>query len=267
MQHYAIPASAMDAGDPVPSTVLPFRMPSEKRKKISRPPNAFMLFRSWLIRHGKLPPEVEKRQQNISKIAGKAWRLLDETTKNGWRDEALKLLQDHERSYPNYKFEPSPKNCRTGLEKIQKIANDSEDDTARRLKALTDFYAHDHRTAGSRRPRRERTSPYKFPVTESSPQRLARGSKAPRLASGSQAESPSMPSLINFDSPSVQSLSPLPLHAQPRGFARGMPRQPVPYMFLPPGLPNHPHQAREQEDGVRVFSSSRSTRNELTEFV
>ncbi|KAF9780027.1 hypothetical protein BJ322DRAFT_1023923 [Thelephora terrestris] len=252
MQHYAIPPLAMDAADLVSSPVPPFRLPDGKRKKIPRPPNAFMLFRSWLIRHGKLPPEVERRQQHISKIAGKAWRLLDESTKDGWRDQALKLVQEHERKYPNNKHEPSPKNHRTGLEKIQRVAKDSKDDTARRLKALTDFYAHDHRAAGPRRPRRERTSPYKFPVTEQSTQRPARGSQALQLASGS----PTMPPLINFDSPSVQSPSPSPRRAQPHGFAQEMPRQPLPYRFLPPGIPNHPHQARHLDDGTIVFSES-----------
>ena len=271
MRHYTIPASAMDAQDSVPTLAFPFRTPNDKQKKISRPPNAFMLFRSWLIHDGKLPPEIGRRQQNISKIAGKAWKLLDEASKDGWREEALRRLHDHEKNYPNYKFEPSPKNCRTGLEKIRKAVDGSDDDTARLLKALSEVCAKDHRavnTAASRCPRRERASPYKFPTTERIPQGPVGGYKAPQLIAGSQLGSPPM-SLLTFDSPSpssVQSLSPLPLRAQPHAFAQGMAQQPLPYMFLPPGLPNHFEQAYQREDGVRLFVIPRSARGKLTEF-
>jgi len=267
MQHYTIPASAMDAQDSVPTLASPFRTPDGKRKKIPRPPNAFMLFRSWLIHDGKLPPEIGSRQQHISKIAGKAWKLLDEPSKNEWRKEALRRLQDHEKDYPNYKFEPSPKNCRTGLEKIRTAVAGSDDDTVRQLKALTDAYAKDHQIAASRCPRRERASPYKLPTTERAPQRPVRGYRAPQLIAGSQLGSPSM-SLITFDSPSpssVQSLSSLPLRAQQHAFAQGMAQQPLPYMFLPPGFPSHFEQAYQREDGVRFFAIPRSICSKLTE--
>jgi len=270
MQHYTIPASAIDDEDSIPTLASPFRTPSDKRRKIPRPPNAFMLFRSWLIKDGKLPPEVERRQQNISKIAGKAWRLLDESSKDGWRTEAFRRLQDHERNYPGYKFDPSPKNYRTGLEKIRKAVGGSNDDTARRLKALSDVYAKDHRAVNlstPQRPRRQRASPYKFPSTDRTPQRPARGYKTPQLIPGSQLGSPSMSSLITFDSPSpspAQSLSPLPFHTQPHALAQGMAQQPLPYMFLPPGLPSHFQQAYRQEDGVCISAIPRSADSKLT---
>ena len=271
MQNYTIPASAMEVQDPVPTPASPPRTPNDKQKKVPRPPNAFMLFRSWLIRDGKLPPELGRRQQNISRIAGKAWNLLDESSKNGWRTEAVHRLHDHERKHPHYKFEPSPKSRRTGIDKIRKAADNSDDDTTRRLKALSDVYARDPRATNlpaSRRPR-QRTSPYKFPVRESTPQTPAQGHKSPQLVTGSQLGSPSTSSSSTFDSPtssSAQSLSPLLLHAQPHPFPQGMPQQPFPYMFLPPGLPNHFEQAHQQENGVRLFAILRSTCGELTGF-
>ncbi|KAF9651228.1 hypothetical protein BDM02DRAFT_3091705, partial [Thelephora ganbajun] len=95
----------MDTQDSVPTLTFPCRTPNEERK-IVRPPNAFMLFRSWLIRDGKLPPEIGRRQQNISKVAGKAWRLLDEHSKKKWNKEASRRLEDHQRSCPDHKFAP-----------------------------------------------------------------------------------------------------------------------------------------------------------------
>lgn len=270
MQHYTIPTSAMDAQDPILSPSSPSRTLGDTPKKIPRPPNAFMLFRSWLIRDGKLPSEIGRRQQNISRIAGKAWNLLDEPSKNGWRKEAIRLLRDHERKYPGYKFELSAKSRRTGLEKIRKAADSSYDDTTRRLKALSDVYGKDHRAVNftaAQRPR-QRASPYKFPVKERTPQKLVWGSQTPQLVTGSQLGSPSMASLITFDSPSpspVRPLSPLPLHTQPRAFPQGMPQQPFPYTFLPPGLPNHFEQARRQENGVCPLAIPRPTCSKLTQ--
>ena len=263
MQFYTIPASAMDVPDPTPAPTSPPRTPGNKPKKEPRPPNAFMLFRSWLIREGKLPAELGRRQQNISRIAGKAWNMLDEINKDGWRMEAVRLLREHEREHPNYKFEPSPKSRRTGLGKIKKAADSSDDDTARRLKALSDVYARDPKATKkptSRRPR-QRTSPYKFPVKESTPQTPVRGHNTPQLVTGSQHGSPSTSALITFDSSptssSPQSLSPLSLHTQPHAFPQGVPQQPFQYAFLPPGLPNHFEQAHQQEDGVRHFAIPR----------
>ena len=273
MQHYTIPASAMDAQD-IPTPASPSRMPNGKQKKIPRPPNAFMIFRSWLIRGGKLPPGVEKHQQNVSKIAGKAWNLLDEASKDVWREIASERLEDHKKNSPGYKFDTSSETCRTGLEKIRKAVKDSDDDTARRLKALSDVYARDHRAVGStasQRSRRGRTSPYRLPTAPRTPQKSARGFKTPQLMTGSQLAPPSASSLslINFDSlspSSVQSLSPLPLHTQLDAFTREMAQQPLPYTFLPPGLPGRFEQAHQQQNEVCSFAISRSTCSKLTEF-
>ena len=274
-QHHAIPDPAMDAQDSVPTPAFLCRASDDKRKKTSRPPNAFMLFRSWLIRDGKLPPGVEKRQQNVSKIAGMAWKLLDEASKDVWRAMACELLEDHRKKYPGYKFDRSPKNCRKGLEKIRKALKDSDEDTARRLKALSDVYARGHRAVDlptPRHPRREGTSPFKLSTALCTPQRSARGSKNPQLATGSQpAPSPKSPlSLTTFDSPSpssVQLLSPLPLCAQPNAFTPEMAQHPLPDMFLPPELPDHSQQAYQQENAVRLFVIPRSMCSKLTGFL
>ena len=273
MQHYTIPASAMDDQDSVPAPTSRIRTPNDKRKKVSRPPNAFMIFRSWLIRGGKLPPEVEKRQQNISKIAGKAWKLLDEPSKDMWREKALRRHEDHCRNNPGHKFELSPRSRQTDREGVRKAARDSDDDTARRLKALSDVYARDPRAvdpATSQRPRRERTSPYKPLSTACTPGRPVRGYGSPQLATGSQFGSQPTPSSITFDSQppaSVQSFGSLPPHVQPNDFAQGMAQQLHPYVFLPPGLPNHFQQAYQQENGVCLFVILHSGYNELTEFL
>lgn len=267
MQYYTIPPSAMDVQDPVPAPPSPFPR-SRKGKKIPRPPNAFLLFRSWLIQSGKLPSGVGNRQQDISKISGKAWNMLDESEKLWWRQVAADRLRDFEAEHPNYKFEPSPKSRRTAIGKVRKANDDSDDDTAMRLKALSDVYARDHRAAAPTTPKRarQRTSPYKVPTKQRTPQTPVRRPKTTQSTTGSQPGSPTMP-LLSFDSPpsSPQPPSPLSLHHQPP-FAQGAPQHEFPYMFLPPGLPNHFEQAHQQEDGVRLSTILASIHHELTNF-
>ena len=183
---------------------------------------------------------------------------------------AVRRLREHERRHPNYKFEPSFKSHQTAVEKIRNATDDSDDDTARRLKDLSDVYARDRRAANPTKPRRprKRASPYKPPARERGPQTPVRGYGNPQLITGSRFGSPSTSSLITFDSPSSsssssQSLSPSPLHTQPHPFGQGVPQQHLPYMFLPPGLPNHLQQAHQQEDGVCFVVFSRSTCSKL----
>ena len=255
MQDYALPALATDIQDPGFSPASLFRVPVEKPKKVPRPPNSFLLFRSWLGNREDLPPGVEKRQQNVSKIAGKVWRLMDESSKDEWRKKARRLLQDHERKHP-------PKNGRTRLGKTRKVATASPDRTTRSVGPLSGCCVHDHPAPASTRPQQERASPYKFPIAECSPQGPSRGYQVP------QPGSPSIPPFINLDfpSPSIHSLSPLPLHNQPHAFPQGTSQQPLSHVFIPQGPQNHPYQAYEQENGVRVFVPLCLMCNGLTRF-
>ena len=86
--------------------------PEAKRKKVRRPANAFMLYRSWLIKSGRIPKEVEKRQQNISRVAGDCWRLLTAKEKEEWHDKAEVVKKEHIKLYPEYKFTPERKSSR-----------------------------------------------------------------------------------------------------------------------------------------------------------
>ena len=262
MQHSTTPSLAMYPQDPAFVPVPSSCTPDEKPKKVPRPPNAFMLFRSWLIRHGMLPPEVKRCQQNISKIAGKAWNMLDESSKDEWRKEAFQRLQDHERHYPDRKFDLLPNNCRTGPKGVGRVVKNAKEDTARRLKPLSDVHARGHRAAGTKGPRRERALPYKFPVAECTPHGPTRGYQTPQSTSNVQSGSSSMSPMTSSNPPSsysTQAFSLSPLDAQPNTLTHGIPQQPLPYAFFSLGLPNHFEQAYEQEDGVCAFASFHST--------
>ncbi|KIY68917.1 hypothetical protein CYLTODRAFT_421252 [Cylindrobasidium torrendii FP15055 ss-10] len=56
-------------------------LPEDQR----RTPNAFILFRSWFVKSGQVPPEVVSSHSELSTIAGIVWR---ETDQKPWFDKA-----------------------------------------------------------------------------------------------------------------------------------------------------------------------------------
>lgn len=262
MQYYSIPTSAPDVRDSDFTPTSSSRTQDGKGKKVHRPPNAFMSFRSWLIRSGRLPPELVKCQQSVSKVAGKAWKLLDERSKGMWREMASQLLEDHKKNHPSHELESSSKNCQAVYEKIKKVAKVSDHDTARRLRALANVYATDHRRATNmatpRRLRHERASSHRSSTTPRNPPKPAREPETPQLAVDPQLGPPSTsPSSTSTSSSSTRSFSPVTPQAQRNAFTQGMARQPLPYVFLPQGPPDHSRKAYQLEDGVYPFAISR----------
>ncbi|CAK5275571.1 unnamed protein product, partial [Mycena citricolor] len=96
-----------------------------KSKRVPRPPNAFILFRSDLVRNGGIPDTVERRQQTLSRVAGECWNLLDPMKKREWQEKAAKLASDHMRDHPDYHFKPAPRG--KGKSKPKLPGNNSAD--------------------------------------------------------------------------------------------------------------------------------------------
>lgn len=100
--------------------------------KIARPPNAFMIFRSWWLKQNEIPKHVEKRQQALSRVAGQVWGLLEESEKQKWHIKASEIQRKHKEDNPDYKFVPSPRGSRRNKDKVQSlpgIVTTAEDQT------------------------------------------------------------------------------------------------------------------------------------------
>ncbi|CDO71376.1 hypothetical protein BN946_scf184908.g134 [Trametes cinnabarina] len=95
-----------------PSASRPSTPKNAKHNRVPRPPNAFMLYRSHLLKTGQIPPVVEHRQQNISRVAGEAWNMLPDAEKNKWHAKAKEVLTAHMAKHPDYKFSPERKSTR-----------------------------------------------------------------------------------------------------------------------------------------------------------
>lgn len=87
-------------------------LPQEQTEHIPRPPNAFMLYRSDFLKKRTIPEEVEKRQQNLSRIAGQCWKMLSAEERAIWNDKAAAVAAAHHAKYPDYKFRPIRKGAR-----------------------------------------------------------------------------------------------------------------------------------------------------------
>lgn len=92
-------------------------------KRIPRPPNAFMLYRSDFLKRGAVPPEVEKRQQNLSRIAGQCWNMLPETEKAIWYGKAGVVRAERRARYPSHKTGPFHKDTNRLSAKDERIGS------------------------------------------------------------------------------------------------------------------------------------------------
>lgn len=85
---------------------------SSSKEHIPRPPNAFMLYRSHMLKsRGNADPE--KRQQNLSRIAGQLWRAMSTEDRAVWHKKAAEVQAAHYAKYPGYKFKPNRKSAKS----------------------------------------------------------------------------------------------------------------------------------------------------------
>jgi hypothetical protein len=101
-----------NSSDSPPSIVthLPFAPGSShtrnrKEGHIPRPPNAFMVFRSWLWNKDNLK-SIERDNRNVSRIAGRYWNELSEAERAPFRCMAEEAKARHAQLYPEYRYSP-----------------------------------------------------------------------------------------------------------------------------------------------------------------
>ncbi|KAH0587485.1 hypothetical protein H2248_006267 [Termitomyces sp. 'cryptogamus'] len=125
-----------------PSSLLPSGPSKDCQSHIPRPPNAFMLYRSDFLKRGIIPAHVERRQQNLSRIAGQCWNLLPPEEKAQWQERAAQALLEHQKRNPDYKFTPAPRGSRRT--KVKGPPDNEEDvvDGEDRIRMIREQYAH-----------------------------------------------------------------------------------------------------------------------------
>ncbi|KAJ7498982.1 hypothetical protein FB451DRAFT_19103 [Mycena latifolia] len=123
---------------PTAPTLPPPSSSKSKSRRIPRPPNAFILYRSSLLNKGTIPQDVERRQQTLSRIAGQCWNLLAPEEKTHWQTLAKERAAQHLVNYPDYHFKPSPR----GKGKAKLRSNEEKSDEA--IRTLRETYVGIH---------------------------------------------------------------------------------------------------------------------------
>ncbi|TRM61276.1 hypothetical protein BD626DRAFT_631816 [Schizophyllum amplum] len=107
MQHSAYSASRAQPYPPQSSSRSAAASSSKtKTDCVKRPPNAFILFRSWYILHGH--PKTDKRQRGISRKAAEVWNTMSDEDKRPFEHDAQVLLIKFKQDNPNFRWNNTP---------------------------------------------------------------------------------------------------------------------------------------------------------------
>ncbi|KAI6032779.1 hypothetical protein F5J12DRAFT_887668 [Pisolithus orientalis] len=84
-----------------------------------RPPNAWILYRSDKLR--QLPPAKGRPQADVSKMISKMWAEETDTVRLLYERMADARKAEHQRKYPEYRFQPVKKEERAKMREQQKV--------------------------------------------------------------------------------------------------------------------------------------------------
>ncbi|KAJ7199664.1 high mobility group box domain-containing protein [Mycena pura] len=104
---------------PVPNSAA-VAGPEERRVKrgddgyVPRPPNAFMLFRSWYCKNRAVNAHGRKdRRVDLNTTIPDQWKALSPEERAKWEALAKKTKKEHEMLHPNYKYRPHRRNAKS----------------------------------------------------------------------------------------------------------------------------------------------------------
>jgi hypothetical protein len=106
------------------------RRASGRTNHVRRPPNAWILFRSFMVEYYNRTAEPDKprlMQSELSALISKRWHSLPSEEVSYWHAQADAKKAEHARLHPDYTFAPESK-----TEKAARLAKEKEDKAAAR---------------------------------------------------------------------------------------------------------------------------------------
>lgn len=77
------------------------------KEHVARPPNAFMVYRSYVWYTKQLEDNDEKNLSCVSRLAGRSWMVLSEQARTPFKQVADIAKREHAERNPDYKYAPS----------------------------------------------------------------------------------------------------------------------------------------------------------------
>ncbi|CAO1627082.1 unnamed protein product [Sympodiomycopsis kandeliae] len=101
---------------------------AKKRKSnhVPRPRNAFILFRCHVVSKQLVPTTLEKDHRNISRIVSVMWNNLSDLDRQTWKAAAQQEKDEHQRLYPDYKFQPVVRKAPNNKRNLPQVPNVEE---------------------------------------------------------------------------------------------------------------------------------------------
>jgi hypothetical protein len=128
-----------------------------------------MLFRSALIKNKQLGVgQEEKKQQNLSCLAGEIWNMMPDKHKQLWKARAQAALAEHQARFPQYKYQPAKrgKAARADDDEADAALDDKTTRQRFRERFLGPLYQGASVAPSRSRRRRAAADPYEVPERE-----------------------------------------------------------------------------------------------------
>jgi hypothetical protein len=77
------------------------------KEHVARPPNAFMVYRSYVWFTKQLEDNDEKNLSSVSRLAGRSWQVMSDQARCPFRQVADIAKREHAARNPDYKYAPS----------------------------------------------------------------------------------------------------------------------------------------------------------------
>jgi hypothetical protein len=77
------------------------------KEHVARPPNAFMVYRSYVWHTKQLEDNDEKNLSSVSRLAGRSWQTMSDQARHPFRQVADIAKREHAARNPDYKYAPS----------------------------------------------------------------------------------------------------------------------------------------------------------------
>jgi len=77
------------------------------KEHVARPPNGFMVYRSYVWYTKQLENKDETNLSCVSRLAGRSWRILSEQARSPFKQVADIAKREHAERNPDYKYAPS----------------------------------------------------------------------------------------------------------------------------------------------------------------